>query len=592
VSFPPKAKPSKSRRTVVFVTFETEFAKSGGLGAVMGVLPRQMAQYETCFMLGPHFESITDLDRLAQTGRIEAFSIVSSFDLPVGRKKYAIDVIQVTGPDGFKTFLLSADGFFTAPVDPYLNPRDPTSPMDPDANPNVPDRLVEDALFFCAAVPRTLVALGVTQDLVLQLQDWETACVAQAVRLDPDVESAACVLTVHNPYDRYLGDVDSELASDLLTHLRLRRDNVLTQMIPLVDGPLSTVSKNFARELTSDPLHTRVFADHVQPLLAERGLVGIDNGIFGQVTFPFSPQAEKRAKRGDFRRVQAEKWERREKLAEVIAQYQRELAQASDPGRQAWGVDLDLSDPGLPVFLVMGRDDPRQKGFDVIAEAIRWIPEGAARYIFTPMPGAEGLVGLGFLKRLADDRPGEVKVFPFRLSFEAFQALQNGSSYMVMGSLYEPFGAANEAYLAGMSVVARATGGLVQQVVPYSQAGLSPYGQGLVASFHGTDAAPTGFLFREPSSPDETDGWRRIVNCAYWNRVPRGDRIADDRKDIPLFAGMVQSAAEALRAAIDLYSSDQPTYARLIYNGFTMLEQFSWDRAIEGYRRLYDRVCD
>ena len=592
MNLPSKVKPNTGRRTVVFVTFETEFAKSGGLGAVMGVLPQRMAQYETCFVLGPHFGNITDLDGLAKTRRIEAFSVVSSFDLAVEGKTYTIDITEVTGLDGFKTCLLSADGFFTAPTGPYLNPRDPARPMDPDINPNVQEKLVEDVLFFCAAVPRALVELGMTRDLVLQLQDWETACVTQAVRLDPDVESVACVLTVHNPYDRYLGDIDSELAADLLAHLHLRPDNVLTQMIPLVDGPLSTVSQNFARELTSDPLHTNVFADHVQALLVEKGLVGIDNGVFGRVAFPFSPQAEKAAEQGDFQGIQGEKWERREKLAEVIAQYQRELAHASDPGRQAWGVDLDLSDPGLPVFLVMGRDDPRQKGFDVIAQAIRRIPEGAARYIFTPMPGAEGLVGLGFLKQLADDRPGEVKAFPFRLSFEAFQALQNGSSYMVMGSLYEPFGAANEAYLAGMSVVARATGGLVQQVVPYSQAGLSPYGRRLVASFHDEGAPPTGFLFREPSLPDEIDGWRRIVDCAYWEQVPRGDRIADDREDIPLFDGMVQSAAEALQAAINLYTSDQAAYARLVYNGFRMLAHFAWDRAIEGYRQLYDQVCD
>jgi hypothetical protein len=416
--------------------------------------------------------------------------------------------------------------------------------------------------------------------------------VTQAVRLDPDIASAACVLTIHNPYDQYLGDIDSELVADLLAYLRLRPENVLTQMIPLVDGPLSTVSQNFGQELTGDPLHTHVFADHLQSLLVEKGLVGIDNGVFGRVAFPFSPQAERAAERGDFQRIQGEKWERRQALGEVIASYQRELAEAADPGRQAWGVDLDLSDPGLPVFLVMGRDDPRQKGFDVIAQAIRRIPKGAARYIFTPMPGAEGLVGLSFLKQLADDRPGEVKVFPFRLSFEAFQALQNGSSYMVMGSLYEPFGAANEAYLAGMSVVARATGGLVQQVVPFTQAGLSPYGRQLVAAFHGEDAPPTGFLFREPRLPDETDGWRRIVDCAYWDLSPRGDRVANDRVDIPLFERMVESAAEALQAAVDLYTSDQVAYARLIYNGFRMLAQFSWDRAIEGYRGLYDGVSD
>jgi len=200
-------------------------------------------------------------------------------------------------------------------------------------------------------------------------------------------------------------------------------------------------------------------------------------------------------------------------------------------------------------------------------------------------------VGLGFLKKLAQDRPGEVKVFPFRLDPVAFRALQRGSSFMVMGSLYEPFGAANEAYLAGMPVVARATGGLVQQVVPHSNASLSPHGRQLVALFHDKESAPTGFLYREPSGIGQVQGWRKIVDCAYWDQEPKGGRI-DDRKGIPLFEAMVQSAARALQDAIDLYRSNQIEYASMVYSGFKMLGMFSWDRAVREYRRLYDLVCN
>lgn len=215
-------------------------------------------------------------------------------------------------------------------------------------------------------------------------------------------------------------------------------------MIPLVDGPLSTVSQNFADELTTSPLHHDVFAEHLQNVLESKGLVGIDNGFFGKLNFPFSKNARSQAEQGNYEGIQREKWERREKLSEVIEAYQRELVQSS---RETWGADLILSDPNLPVFLVLGRDDPRQKGFDVVAAAIKMIPKGKARYVFTPVPGDEGLVGLGFLKKLAEDRAGEVKVFPFRLDPAPFTAFQEGSSFMVMCSLYEPFGAATEAYL-------------------------------------------------------------------------------------------------------------------------------------------------
>ncbi len=574
-------RPNKEQRTVVFVTFESEFARSGGLGAVMKILPKQMAQHERCFVLAPYFEKITG-----------SLPLLTTFSFPLGSKRYTVHVRQTTDAKGFKTYLLSADGFFTAPADPYVNPLDPTQPMNPDTNPNVSDKLTEDALFFCAAVPHALVELARKElvpyrDLILHLQDWETACVAQTIRRTPDIRGTACVLTLHNPYDRYLGNTAISLVSDLGLH----RDNVLTQMIPLVDGPLSTVSRNFADELTSDPLHTLVFANHLQDLIVGKGLVGVDNGIFRELNFPFSEQARQQAKQGDFGKIQQEKWQRRQRLAQVLEDFQRELGRHPDPSKEPWGDDLVLSDPWLPVFLVLGRDDPRQKGFDVIAEAIRTIPPGKARYVFTPMPGDEGLAGLSFLRKLAAERPDEVKVFPFRLDAAAFKALQEGSSFMVMGSLYEPFGAATEAYLAGMPVVARATGGLIQQVTPYPSASLSRYGRQMVALFHSRKSAPTGFLFRELSALNPERDWQKIVECGYWRQSPRGDRI-DDRKGTPLFDAMVQSAAWALQDAIDLYTSNQAGYAEMIYHGFRMLDNFSWDRAVREYRRLYDRVCN
>jgi glycogen synthase len=238
----------------------------------------------------------------------------------------------------------------------------------------------------------------------------------------------------------------------------------------------------------------------------------------------------------------------------------------------------------------MGRDDARQKGYDVVVEAIRQVPPGRARYIFTPIPGVEGFEGLGFLKKLARQRPGEVKVFPFRLTPEPFMALKGGSSFMVMGSLYEPFGAANEAYLAGMPLVARATGGLVQQVSPYPSAALSREGRQLAALFHQPADEPTGILFREPAVPDVVQGWQQIVDTAYWHQTPRGDRV-EDRRGTPLFEAMVQRAAWALQDAIELYTTDQEAYARMIYYGYHMLDKFSWERAIRGYQRLYNRVC-
>ncbi|MFQ5570195.1 MAG: glycogen/starch synthase, partial [Rhodothermales bacterium] len=572
-------------------------------GAVMRVLPKEMAAAKNsppCVVLAPYFKHITDLDALKAKGRINTYATRLSFCFAVRGRPHRVEVTEVTGASGVTTFLLAAEHFFTAPRNPYMTPCDPTRPLDPYRNPNNPARLTEDALFFCTAVPIALAELRKekalpSSSLILHLQDWETACVAPALRQVPTApafSSIRCVLTLHNPYDRYLSPAESPVVADLITHLGLRSDNVLAQTLPLVGKTLSTVSRNFAEELRRDPLHTHVFAPHLQKPLAQKTLVGIDNGLFGTKTFPFSRKARRDAEKtpSDFRTLQQEKRQRRLALADALDAEHRDPAATKEQAGESetWGAALELTDPAMPVFLIPGRDDPRQKGFDVVAEAIRHIPTGRARYVFTPMPGDEGLVGLRFLQDLAEERPGEVKVFPFRLPPETFRALQRGSSFMVMASLYEPFGAATEAYLAGMPVVARATGGLAQQVAPYRKDRyLSLHGQWLAARYHHRDQKPTGFLFREHAlrSHDEVQGWRHIAACGYWHQNPKGDRIAD-RTGTLLFDAMVKSAAQALQDAIDLYSSDQRGYAEMIYNGFRLLERFSWKRTIRHYRRL------
>lgn len=552
-------RPRKANRTIVFVTFETEWAPCGGLAAVMRELPHRMAQWEPCVRIAPFFRHIIGRRPAAR----EIVSTGRNVRVGFGNQAPFVEILAHTDSRGFTTYLLDSPDFFNAPHDPYLNPEDP-------------DQLLQDALFFCAAVPPSLVALGYTADLVLNLQDWETAAVALTLQRESAIESAACILTLHNPYDRELPE--AEMAKIFPEYTP--GTTVLTRSIPFLPGPLTTVSENFALDLVSDPLHTTALAPHLQGLLAEKGIVGINNGIFGQLDFP--QKALDRARAGDFQALWKEKERRREALERVLREYQPE---------GSWG-SLDRGDPRLPCFLLFGRDDPRQKGYDVAAAAIERLPPGKARYIFTPLPGEEGLEGLSFLRELAKRRPGEVKVFPQRLE-RGYRELLQGSSFLVMCSLYEPFGGATEGYLVGTPVIARATGGLVQQIAPYPAGSLSLAARRLADRFHPRQAPPSGFLFREPDLPhdDVLAGWQKIVDCAYLRSEPRGDRIADRRGTL-LFEAMVQEAAWALQDAIHLYTHDPEGYARMIFQGFEMLKLFSWDRSVREYQRVYDRVCE
>ncbi|GAK51263.1 glycogen synthase 1 [Candidatus Moduliflexus flocculans] len=580
---------------IIFVTFETEYSSYGGLGAVMKLLPKEMGEKQ-CAILSPLFKKWTNLEQLNREKKAKKVSSLFTFYVLVRGHAYPVEVIEVVNPNGLKIYFLSSDEFFNTPENPYVNPCNPNSPLDPYRNPINGEKLAEDSLFFSIAVPIALTELCKegfikAKDVILHLQDWETAAVAQAVKrthTHPALHSIRCFLTIHNPYDKPLHQLNSPRVLDFSAHLGFEiYQSVLAQVIPLLDGPVSTVSANFAHELRNEVLYTQTFCPHLQKAFKRKGLVGVDNGIFGAPTFPFSETAFQKAQSGDFSAIQSEKWAQRIQLATVMRDYQQKLTE--DGKTITWGSELDLSEPNVPIFFILGRDDPRQKGFDVIVEAIHSLPRGAGRYIFTVMPGDEGLLGLKFMQHLANERPGEVCVFPFRLEKAVFGALQQGSSYLVMGSLYEPFGAANEGYLAGMPVVARATGGLVQQIAPHSDCMedeeiLSLYGRQLVRQYHAAHDAPTGILFREQVSfADEVEGWRDIVDCGYWEQNPKGDRIGQ-RKEIFLFQEMHKSAAAALRLAINLYQ-DQPQYAEMIFNGWNMLPKFTWGRAIEAYYR-------
>jgi glycogen synthase len=487
---------------------------------------------------------------------------------------YTVTLTEVIGLGGLRTYLVAADGFFTAPEDPYVNPTDPTKPVDPIANPDNLDRLTEDALFFCAVVPQALVRLGVAGELVLHLHDWETACAVLAVERDPNIKPVASILTLHNAYDCYLGNTTSPLVRDLVAHLGLQSDNVLTQTIPLMDGPIASVSRNFARELTSDPLQTRVFADHLQSVLRSKGIVGIDNGPFGDVVFSFSERAQREASRGKFDCLSNEKLDRRRQLNVEVAKCKRQI--------EVWG-DVDVpQDSEGPVFLMSGRNDLCQKGFDVVAEAIRSILEEKlsagkrALYIFTPLLGTEGLAGLTYLKDLAEEYPEDVGVFPGALDPSTYSVLARGSSFLVMASFYEPFGSASEAYLAGTPVIARATGGLVEQVVSYPYDGLGSDVKQLSDSFHADDSLPTGFLYHEDPIVDTEQNWRSIIHGAH-----------DARRGNALFDAMVSRAKDAIVEASQLYCQSPEEYARMIYAGYEMLDRFGWPGAVQEYRHLY-----
>jgi glycosyltransferase involved in cell wall biosynthesis len=333
-------------------------------------------------------------------------------------------------------------------------------------------------------------------------------------------------------------------------------------MIPLFDSPVSTVSRQFARDLTTNPLQTMHFANHLQRVFRLRGLVGVDNGLFMKPHCAFTADAVGRALRGDVEPILSEKRSKRTKMLEALTQYQ-------PPARiggllAAGGEDLTRLPAQVPVFMMFGRMDPGQKGFDVLAQAVRSLPPATAKFIVCPIVPARAEAFLDLWRAVASERAGDVVIFPFRMQ-QGYLESMAGATYCVMPSLHEPFGAATEPYLQGSPVVAHATGGLVQQVIDARQ----------------NPPEATGILYRpQEVGTAEQQGrqWRAVLDSPD----------PASRMHFPLYVSLVHGLAAALTEAIRIFQDDTPLYGQMLARLYPQATKFDWDRAAAEYGQIYD----
>ncbi|MBI3863929.1 MAG: hypothetical protein HY290_18735, partial [Planctomycetia bacterium] len=354
---------------------------------------------------------------------------------------------------------------------------------------------------------------------------------------------------------------------------------ILQRALPLTELPVFTVSEQFAHDLTEDCLQTQVMAPQLQLTLKPR-LVGIDNG-------PFVESAV------DAKALAAAEGGNSSPLAEWKAGHRRSFLEAlqklqPDADKPVWGDAARFGKDDAPWFVMAGRDDSRQKGYDVLACAAEMFLEGRGegRFLFFPIPGDEGTDGLGFLKKLADRHPQSVLVFPF-LFRDGFMGALRGATYGVMPSLYEPFGMANEFYLNGTPGIGRATGGIIQQIVPLrTAASFSQGAQQATVRWHAPDTRPTGFLYREQEGIESlADDWRAI-NAGGYDRGGKGPDRVEERRRYPLFQSMADELLRALRDAAAVAREQPQVYYRLLMAGIAHIGQnFSWNRAALDYVR-------
>jgi glycogen synthase len=534
--------------TIAYCVYENPFAKSGGVFAVAD---------NYCALLAANGRQVLALsplhNRLHTAPGAADVRLVGQCQAPFAGRQVRVDLLEHMR-NGVRWVLLRADGFFQAEGGP--------SGTDPYAYDD-PSQLLIDSLFFCAALPHALAALDLKENVLLHVQDWELASTALTVKaavLDGLLSSAAVVLTCHNPYDHALPSHMLRWISPRSYEGLERVYTVYQYMLPLLDAPVATVSRTFAEELSSDPLQREVFADHLQGAFRRQGLLGVDNGLFGKLERPFSERAVQEALDGDPERILAKKLARRRAMMEILSECRDDRILGHLDGGD--GRPLARLPDEVPIFLMFGRLDPGQKGFDVLCRAIEALPRGRTRFVLTPIVSAAAQPFHDDLEQLTAARPGEVVVYPFRMA-QGYKETMAGATYAVMPSLYEPFGGATEPYLAGTPVVARATGGLRQQVIDID---VSPQ-------------TGTGVLYRE-GLRSVAGGWRSIQSAA----TPL------ERMTVPVYGAMVAALAAALTRASDIYRAEPMLYARMLACGYDQAEFYSWDRTAAEYQRVYEMV--
>lgn len=544
---------------IAFVSYETPYAPAGGIAAVMGKLPQAMNALRPgdITVVTPFHHQIPDTAKLA-------FSLEFVAEFEVSYKSHTIKIRLLRGPNNYLFLRPDGDQYFAGTPHPYLVADSAT--------------LRRDALLFGVATWRALKIFDSTADWVLFLQDWQAA--TTALSMSEADSRPRMLLTLHNSYDT--GVTDDHLEDFGISPSTCPGHTALTRALPLLEPTVATVSGQFAADLFDDPLQTKVLADHLGGPLSGR-VIGVNNGPFVKLEVPEDVLIA--GAKHDFDPLRDWKHSNRTLALEALRSFE-----PSPPERPFWGTKskvLSTANSDIPWFVMAGRDDSRQKGYDVAVEAVRSFLSagGKACFFFFPIPGDEGLAGLSFLEDLALDFPEFVGCFPFRWK-EGYAATLRGASFGLMPSFYEPFGMANEFYLSGTLGIGRATGGLVQQIVPLkSCASFSVAAENIANCWHSWSAPATGLLYRESLTLAETiDSWKRINEAGY-ERTEQSTQRMESRHNLPLFRSMVVELVTALSDACEIHRDDE-AYGQMLVNGVRHIKNaFSWQRAAYEYGR-------
>ena len=552
---------------IAFITYETPYAPGGGIAAVMAHLPKSIHKSSglPTYVISPYHRYIAKTTDIEQN-----MEVICKIQVPFDDRIFDIEVRALDNEINW-VFLKSTSDTNENP--PFFSGQRHPYDVETTSNQSI---LLRDSLFFGKAVSSALPAINAKCHWVILLQDWEAATTTLALSNQPEViGKTSQFLTLHNSYDCGVSDGD-------LRRIGISRDRevghtILEYSLPLLGNPIFTVSKQFAEDLSTEILQTEIMIPHITSQLRTR-LLGVNNGVFMENAIPHDIYSS--AVEGDYSSLRDWKNENRKQAFAAIDSF--------SPAKSTpiWG-DTKKFDRGEAQWFVMaGRDDSRQKGFELACLAAeRYLHiNDQARFLFFPIPGEEGLSGISFIKSLAQKYPHRVLAFPF-LFREGFFPILRGATFGMMPSYYEPFGMANEYYLNGVVCIGRATGGITQQVVPFRQASSFSLAVKKRSDRWDRQHTPaTGFLFREPDDiPNKLVDWQAINAANNAINSQKSNRL-EQRRKLPTVHAMVEEFVTCLEDASQIFQTNQDLYYQMVTGGISYIQkEFSWNNAAKTY---------
>ena len=494
---------------IVIVTPEVvPFSKTGGLGDVIGALPRALeALGQEVVVVSPLYAMVRQNAEKAGLKLTE--SPGAAIETMVGDFQVQGRLLEAPMPDcGARAWFIENDAYYDRPG-LYTSPADGSDYQDNS----------ERFIFLCRGALEACKVMGLSPD-VIHCHDWQTGLVPVYLEhlYRDDFPTTASVFTMHNvAYQGLFWHWDMKLTGlpwELFNWRMLEYyGNLSFLKAGLVGGDkITTVSKRYAEEIQTEQYGMGlegVFIDRRQDLY------GIVNGVDYAIWDPRHDQA-------------------------IQARYSADDMAGKPECKMALQKAFDLpEEPDTAVIGMIGRLVD-QKGFDLVAKAMEDLMARRLQFVILGMglPTYHGL-----LTEMARRYPGRIGVC---LEFDDALAhrIEAGSDMFLMPSRFEPCGL-NQLYSMryGTVPIVSETGGLADTVRDYGD----PAGP--------SSDDTTGFLFEPDSVADMVRAIDRALKLYQENG--EGWRALTAR-------GMAQdwSWERSARQYVDVYQKAQRERAR------------------------------